>query len=205
MQYSHTPSVTTLHVDRAIDDGDRLFRCTGLLVPCLTHTVSAASPQPLLYINGNSEHFLSQAVSLHWLVRSTKCQARSSCPRGSTGCRQTSEPLTSSLSPVFCSWRRRKSTHFASILLTLYSVPLGYCIVGVLKTEMSTVVGVVCNSCHALQPWHCPWVSTRNFCCALSHGTHAPALMCLVSSTLHCTQVLQEFVVICCAQALPSQ
>ena len=173
--------MTTLYLDRSINDGGRLFRCTGVLVPCLTHTVSAPSPQPLLYINGKSEHFLSQAVSLHWLVRSTKCKSCSCFPRGSKGGRQKSNPMGTSVSPFFCSWRRRKSTHFASILLTLYSVPLGYCIVGVLKTEMSTVVGVVCNSCHALQPWHCPWVSTRNFCCALSHGTHAPAsLTCLV-------------------------
>ena len=181
MQYSHSPSVTTLHVDRSIDDGNRLFRCTGVLVPCLTHTVSAPCPQPLLYINGDAEHFLSQAVFLHWSLRSTKCQSGSGSPRGLTGFRQTSESITSSVSPVILSLRRRKSTHFASILLTLYSVPLGYCIVGVLKTEMSTVVGVVCNSCHALQPWHCPWVSTTNFCCALSHGTHALAsLTCLV-------------------------
>ena len=77
---AHTPSVTTLHVDRSIDDGDRLFRCTALLVPCLTNTVSAASPQQLLYINGYPEHFFSQTVSLHWLVRSTKCQLRSCSP-----------------------------------------------------------------------------------------------------------------------------
>jgi hypothetical protein len=50
-----------------IDDGDR-FRCTGSLVPCLTHTGSTSSPQPLLYINGDPEHFLPQAVSLHWSV-----------------------------------------------------------------------------------------------------------------------------------------